>query len=97
MIKINKKLEALNEYDQKKAIYLIEEQGYEREQALDEIDNIFFYEGMTLKEVAEELVDEGCFGEVPERLSSYIDFEAIARDLAMDGYHETDKGVFEYR
>jgi len=42
----------------------------------------------TLKDLAEEFVYEGYFGEIPERLHIYIDLEAIARDLAVE-YTET--------
>ena len=59
--------------------------------------DVVFYEGMTLEEVAKELVEEGYFGEVAEGLYIYIDFDAIACDLATDGYRETDKGVVKYR
>lgn len=38
----------------------------------------------TLRELAEQFVDEGLYGEVPEAFQHYIDYDAIARDLAMD-------------
>lgn len=41
-----------------------------------------------MRELAEQFVDEGLFGDIPERLAGYIDYDAIARDLAMD-YAET--------
>lgn len=52
-----------------------------------------FYPEMTLTDVAEELVSEGMFGEIPESIMFYIDYEAIARDLGFSGYTETDDGV----
>ena len=52
-----------------------------------------FYPDMTLTDVAEELVSDGSFGEVPEPLMFYIDYDAIARDLGYSGYTETDDGV----
>lgn len=42
----------------------------------------------SLRELAESFVDEGLFGDIPERLQSYIDYDAIARDLGVD-YVET--------
>ena len=54
------------------------------------------YAGERLEDVAYSLVEEGCFGEVPENLSSYIDYSAIARDLGYDGYVEAAEGVFYY-
>lgn len=52
----------------------------------DEIDalDVDIYCVETLRELAEQFVDDGLFGEIPEPLRGYIDFEAIARDLAMD-------------
>lgn len=52
-----------------------------------------FYPDMTLTDVAEELVSDGSFGEIPEAIMFYIDYDAIARDLGYSGYTETDDGV----
>ena len=38
----------------------------------------------SLRELAERFVDDGLFGEIPESLKFYIDYDAIARDLAVD-------------
>lgn len=38
----------------------------------------------SMRELAEQFVDEGLFGEIPEPLQFYIDYDAIARDLAME-------------
>tara|TARA_R110002167_G_scaffold30531_6_gene101054 strand:+ start:58 stop:564 length:507 start_codon:yes stop_codon:yes gene_type:complete len=46
--------------------------------------DVDIYEMDTMRELAEEFVDEGLFGEIPEHLANYIDYDAIARDLAMD-------------
>ena len=54
--------------------------------------NLTFYEGYTMEDLAEELVEEGVFGDIPESIACYIDYEAIARDLSFD-YTETSKGV----
>jgi len=47
------------------------------------------YEVESLKELAEQFIDEGLYGEIPSHLQNYIDLEAIARDLSMD-YAMTD-------
>ena len=49
---------------------------------------IDIYRDTAIKELAYQFVDEGLFGEIPDRLTFYLDYEAIARDLAMD-YTET--------
>jgi len=45
---------------------------------------IEYYEAESLKELAERFVDDGYFGEIPENLQNYIDYEAIAADLSYD-------------
>jgi len=87
-------LEALDEHDQERLIYLIESIGYKRQEALEHIEDVTYYKDMTLEDVAEELVEEGCFGNIAENIKCYIDFERIGRDLSCDGYHETNKGTF---
>lgn len=54
-------------------------------------DDITFYDGQTLEEVAEELFFE-CY-DVPDDLRPYIDINAFARDLSFGGYHEGLYGV----
>jgi len=43
----------------------------------------------SLRELAEQFVEEGLFGDISERLQGYLDYEAIARDLAVD-YSEAE-------
>ncbi|MFG5379709.1 antirestriction protein ArdA [Yoonia sp. R2-816] len=43
----------------------------------------------TMKELAEQFVEEGLFGDIPDHLANYIDMDAIAYDLSMD-YTETE-------
>lgn len=70
-------------------IIAVGECGYSTDRASDpgsiEID---IYVLDSLKELAEQFVDEGLFGDIPERLQPYLDFDLIARDLGMD-YSET--------
>lgn len=47
------------------------------------------YETDCLRDLAEQFVDEGLYGEISQHLANYIDYEAIARDLAVD-FSETD-------
>ncbi len=37
-----------------------------------------------MKDLAIRFVEDGLFGDVPESFQYYIDYDAIARDLAMD-------------
>jgi hypothetical protein len=49
----------------------------------DQLD-IDIYEVESFKELAEQFVDDGFFGDIPDHLAKYIDYEAIARDLSCD-------------
>lgn len=63
--------------------------------SFDENDNpdrdwdITIYHATSFVELAEQFVDDGLFGEIPEALENYIDYEAIANDLRHD-YSETE-------
>ena len=41
-----------------------------------------------MRELAEQFLEDGLYGEIPEHLQAYIDLDAIARDLTVD-YSET--------
>ena len=90
-------MQDLDEHDEQRLIYLLDVIGLDREEALENYEDVMYYPKMRLVDVAMELVDEGCFGEIPESISHYIDFEAIARDLDCEGYHEAEQGVFFYQ
>ncbi len=73
------------------AIIALRDLGYRPADVLDDPDNlpITLYRVDCLKELAEQFVEEGLFGEIPERLDFYLDYGAVARDLSIDGYTET--------
>lgn len=54
----------------------------------DDLD-IDLYELDSLRELAEQFIDEGLYGDIPDALTWYIDLDAIARDLSMD-YGQTN-------
>ncbi len=86
-------LEGLSEHDQMRVGYLIDD-GASVTDALDGYEDVDFYPDMTLKQLAEHFVDEGLFGEIAPSIINYIDYEAIGRDLGIDGYDETPQGIF---
>lgn len=90
-----KEIFLLAPYEKRELSAILEAGYYDLENAFTIYENreYQFYAEMTLKDVAEELVLEGMFGEVPEPLMFYIDYEAIARDLGFSGYIEIDDGV----
>lgn len=85
-------LDIVNEWDEDdkiKVIIAVGENGYNfdlNKDAPDEFD-VDLYQIDSLKELAEQFAEEGLFGDIPERLRNYLDYDAIARDLAMD-YNE---------
>ena len=44
-------------------------------------------------DLAEQFVDDGLCGEIPDCMRYYFDYEAYARDLAMDYSHATINGT----
>ena len=88
-----KEIDELSDYEFETLNAIIEATGYDLEDALKEVDNATFYNGYSLEDVAEELVNEGCFGNIPDSIFYYIDYEAIARDLKFDNYYEVSNGV----
>jgi len=69
-------------------IIAVNECGYDASCNISEID-IDTYEMDSLRELAEQFIDDGLFGEIPDRLRSYLDMDLIARDLGFD-YTETE-------
>lgn len=93
-------LEAMQDWDaQRKRHYIIAvgECGYGHFDVVDDPESVEvdLYEVNNLRELAEQFVDDGLFGEIPKRLQNYIDYEAIARDLAVD-FSETNIGGTNY-
>lgn len=74
--------------DERKRHYIIAvgECGYGHFDVVDDPESaqIDLYPVSSLRDLAEQFVEEGLFGEIPEPLRFYIDYEAIARDLSVD-------------
>lgn len=79
-----------DEHDKHCYIITVGECGYDHDSVADDPSNIDvqLYDASSMRELAEQFVDEGLFGDIPERLQFYLDYDAIARDLEMD-YSET--------
>lgn len=68
------------------------------EELYDHKEDIIQYSDCNdMTDVAYHLIDEcGILGEIPDKLRSYIDYEAYGRDLEMEGHFiTTNHGVFE--
>ena len=57
---------------------------------LDAAEDTQIYYVSTLRELGEYWVDEGLFGDVPDYLLHYIDYEAIGRDLNCNNITKTE-------
>ena len=79
-------VEDWSEEDKIKVIIAVGNASYKFDLGTDAPDqfDVDLYELDSMKELAEQFVEEGLFGEIPEALQNYIDYEAIARDLSMD-------------
>lgn len=94
--KLNELAEAMENYDADDylKLKLLAYEGYnEREVVLNGLDNydveIHDYSSNTsftdaYELLAQDLVEEGLFGDVPKQFEYYIDYSAIGRDLSMD-------------
>ena len=94
-------LESYSDYDLLKLKFLSSE-GYDEKSVIksglddyeveiyDFSSNTSFTD--TFELLAMQFIDDGLYGEIPESLEFYIDYEAMARDLRMD-YSEFDNNV----
>lgn len=75
-----------NEEEKIRFIIAVGECGYTFDPGTTDADDfdVDLYRMESLRDLAIEFVDEGLFGDIPERLQSYIDYDAIARDLSLD-------------
>lgn len=69
------------------------------EELLEHRDDIIYYSDCeSMEDVAVYYVEEtGQLGEVPSNLQSYIDYQALGRDMEIEGnFLVTSHGIFEY-
>lgn len=89
-------IDKLSEYDQKEIAAAIEAYSYTLEKALElqKNDHFHLHEGMTLYEVAVQIAHK-IMGDQNSMnfCKKYFDYEAFAKDLAKEGYTQTQYGV----
>ncbi|WP_300035651.1 antirestriction protein ArdA [uncultured Roseobacter sp.] len=79
-----------NDHDKRVVIIAVGECGYSFDASTQPSDfDVDIYELDTMRDLAEQFVGDGLFGDIPERLQFYIDYDAIARDLSLD-YAQTE-------
>lgn len=84
-------IDTLHEYDKQCLIITCGECGHSFDPRNDSVTDyeIDIYDVGTLRDLAEYFVGEELYGEIPDSLQIYIDYDAIARDLAVD-FTETE-------
>ena len=90
-------VDRLNDLDDDELEHLqayLEESCDDLPQALNDYqDKSEYYSGLNLADLAEQLVNDGCFGDVNDNLRPFIDFDALGDALRDDGYMVTENGV----
>ncbi|MCT4609428.1 MAG: antirestriction protein ArdA [Pelagimonas sp.] len=77
--------DAWEDWQKVNVIIAVGECGYDFDPQVDpDHHSIDVYHVESLRELAEQLVDDGLFGDIPEPLQFYINYDAIARDLAVE-------------
>ena len=75
-------LEELDDNDIIRICFLLDDLGYNIKDALERYDEVYLHHG-TAEDYAQELIEETT--DIPENLRFYIDYEAIARDMKING------------
>ena len=75
-------LEELDDSDIIRICFLLDDLGYNIKDALSRYDEVYLHHG-SAEGYAQELIEETT--EIPETLRFYIDYEAIARDMKING------------
>ena len=71
--------------------------GITLEELADKVDDITYYPGLSdMLDLAQTLAEEGLLGEIPEWLQYYVDYDAIARDMEIEGnFAIGSNGIYE--
>lgn len=88
-------LGSLQDYEIEELKAIMETQGGTLGDALEiqQKGNFIYYSGVnSYEELAKIFVYDGLFGEIPEHLKNYIDYEAIGKELSYD-YTQTENGM----
>lgn len=90
------KLENLDDYQKEWLKAYKEAYSDDLEYCIENFENeSIFYQDCTIKDVAQNMVDNGYFGDIPDDIAMYIDYDAIARDLSCKNFVEVSNGTIE--
>lgn len=90
---VNELAEDLEMVDSEIVAAIMEADGCGLREAIDRVDDVTFYEGETLEDVAYRLVEEM---DLPDIARMYFDYETFERDLDVNGYNEVENGVIVF-
>jgi antirestriction protein len=101
---LNKEVARFNELDlddsQKKCVSFLMSENIvlNLDDAIDKSEEVIIYEDFDFEKLSCQIADEiYCLDEYPQFVSNYFDYEALARDLELEGfYHEIDGDIFYY-
>lgn len=66
--------------------------GMKFEEAIDRVEDVIVYDIDNYEDLAYEFVQEGLYGDIPESISFYLDYEKMGRDLDIEGYYNLYNG-----
>ena len=101
---LNKEVAHFNELDlddsQKKCVSFLLSMNIcsNLDEALEKYEDVLIYEDMSFLDLAYQIVEEQYnLDELPQFVANYFDYDALARDLELEGfYHEMDGDIFFY-
>ncbi|MEP2942676.1 MAG: antirestriction protein ArdA [Sneathiella sp.] len=68
-----------------RAIYLAQHIGYDADDILHRLDDIYLFEGSAQEYAEQYLEDTGLLNEIPDHLQFYFDVERFANDMLLGG------------
>ncbi|MDI7774702.1 antirestriction protein ArdA [Asticcacaulis sp. EMRT-3] len=86
--------------DKIRVIIAIGEAGYSFDLGSDSPDKfeVDLYACESLRDLAIQFVDDGLFGDIPDSIQNYLDYDSMARDLSIDyGQVTIDGAPYIYR
>ena len=93
------KMERMNDHFKKITKFLLSNNLVSNlNEAIEEVENVIIHEDSTMEDIAYEFVNE-CYNlnDLPSIISNNIDYEAIGREMEMDGrYFKEDGDIYEY-
>lgn len=98
---LNKTCEEFSSYEEedlKRISYLVENVGFDLEDAKERYEDVYIYEGTTLLEVVEQYIEDTIdLSALPSIISSNIDYESIKIDFEISGEYEIiDNDIYHF-